>query len=97
MEWREHLAAGPDPPPLTVTEVPLLYEVGGDKRFDKVVVITAPPELRRGRTTVTDAQEREARLIPDEEKARRADFVYVNDGSRTELDRFVAAVVESLS
>lgn len=97
MEWRDHLAAGPDPPPLTVTEVPLLYEVGGDKRFDKVVVITAPPELRRERTSVTDAQEREARLISDEEKARRADFVYVNDGSRTDLDRFVAEVVEALS
>jgi dephospho-CoA kinase len=44
-----------------------------------------------------DAEEREARLIPDEEKATRADFVYVNDGSRTDLDRFVAGVVEALS
>jgi dephospho-CoA kinase len=97
MDWRAQLAARPDPPALTVTEVPLLYEVGGDERFDKVVVITAPPELRRERTSVTDAQEREARLIPDEEKAKRADFVYVNDGSRTDLDRFVAGVVEALS
>ena len=30
-----------------VTEVPLLYESGGDARFDKVVVITAPTKLRR--------------------------------------------------
>ena len=97
LEWREQLAARPNPPALTVTEVPLLYEVGGDARFDKVVVITAPSELRRERTRVSDAEEREARLIPDEEKATRADFVYVNDGSRTDLDRFVAGVVEALS
>jgi dephospho-CoA kinase len=97
VEWREQLAARPNPPALTVTEVPLLYEVGGETRFDKVVVITAPPELRRERTRVTDAEEREVRLIPDEEKAKRADFVYVNDGSRTDLDRFVAGVVEALS
>jgi dephospho-CoA kinase len=97
MEWRAHVAERPDPPALTVTEVPLLYEVGGDKRFDKVVVITAPRDVRRDRTSVSDAQEREARLIPDDEKARRADFVYVNDGSRTALDRFVAGVVEALS
>ena len=33
------------------------------------------------------------RLLPDEEKARRADFVYVNDGSLEELDAFVAGVI----
>ncbi len=97
LAWRELLAERPNPPALAVTEVPLLYEVGGETRFDKVVVITAPPETRRERARVTDAQEREPRLIPDEEKAKRADFVYVNDGSRTELDRFVAGVVEALS
>jgi hypothetical protein len=40
--------------------------------------------------------EREVRLIPDEEKAERADFVYVNDGTRLQLDEFVAGVVERL-
>ena len=97
MEWREQLAAQQRPPPVTVTEVPLLYEVGGEKRFDKVVVITAPAEVRRERTRVTDAQERESRLLPDEEKAKRADFAYVNEGSRADLDRFVAGVVRALS
>ena len=97
MEWREQLATQADPPALTVTEVPLLYEVGGDERFDKVVVITAPPGVRHQRTNVTDPEDRESRLISDEEKARRGDFVYVNDGSRAELDRFVAGVVEALS
>jgi dephospho-CoA kinase len=97
LDWREQLAAQANPPALTVTEVPLLFEVGGDKRFDKVVVITAPPDVRHERTNVTDPEDRESRLISDEEKAGRADFVYVNDGSRADLDRFVAGVVEALS
>lgn len=78
--------------PLAVVEIPLLYETGGESRFDRVVVITAPAGTRAARRGPTAA--REARLIPDEEKARRADFAYVNDGSIEELDAFVASVVE---
>jgi len=58
-------------------------------------VITAPPEVRSARHPVGDA--RAARLLPDEEKVRRADYAYVNDGSLEELDRFVARVVEDVS
>jgi dephospho-CoA kinase len=95
LRWRDELAQGPDPPALTVTEVPLLYEVGSAERFDKVVLITAPPMLAAARARVS-ADERSDRLIPDEEKARRADFVYVNDGTLDELDAFVAGVVKEL-
>ena len=49
LEWREQLADLPNPPPVTVTEVPLLYEVGGQERFDKVVLVTAPKEVRQER------------------------------------------------
>jgi len=80
---------------LAVIEIPLLYETGGESRFDKVVVITAPRELREERRGEFAA--REARLIPDAEKVRRADFSYVNDGSLAELDAFVAGVVDKLS
>jgi dephospho-CoA kinase len=79
-----------------VTEVPLLYEVGGEKRFDKVVVVTAPADVRIARR-IGPIQDRERRLIPDQEKARRADFVYVNDGTLDDLDRFVSGVVATLS
>jgi dephospho-CoA kinase len=79
-----------------VTEVPLLYEVGGDTRFDAVVVISAAPDVRVSRQ-VRPMQDRERRLIPDEEKLSRADFAYVNDGSLEELDHFVSGVVEKLS
>ena len=64
MTWREQLAKLPNPPEVCVTEVPLLYEVGAEKRFDKVVVITAPSKLREARR-VAAADDREARLIPD--------------------------------
>jgi dephospho-CoA kinase len=81
--------------PLAVVEIPLLFETGGEARFDKVVVITAPRELREQRRGAV--ADREARLIPEEEKLQRADFSYVNDGSLAELDAFVAGVVENLS
>jgi len=92
--WREELSQLPDPPALAVNEVPLLYEAGAEGRFDAVVVITAPRALRAERRQL---DEREERLIPDEEKLRRADFSYVNDGSLEELDAFVAGVVSTLT
>jgi dephospho-CoA kinase len=94
--WREELGALPDPPAVCVTEVPLLYEVGGESRFDKVVVVTASPDVRVSRR-IGPLRDREQRLVPEEEKLRRADFVYVNDGSLTELDQFVSGVMATLS
>jgi dephospho-CoA kinase len=92
--WRDELSRLPDPPALAVNEVPLLYEARAEDRFDAVVVITAPRELRAQRTLL---DEREQRLIPEEEKVRRADFSYVNDGSLDELDEFVAGVASTLT
>jgi len=89
--WREQQTAA-----VAVTEVPLLYETGGDERFDAVVVVTAPPELRAERSRVR-ADAREARLIPDDEKVQRADFAYVNDGTLDELDAFVGDVMARLT
>jgi dephospho-CoA kinase len=96
LAWREEQAAKPRPPSLTVTEVPLLYEVGGEARFDKVVAISADPSLRVERRGV-GVDGRDERLLPDEEKLARADFAYVNDGTLTELDAFVAEVVHTLT
>lgn len=96
LDWREELGRAPDPPAVCATEVPLLYEVGGETRFDAVVVVTAPDELRAERARVP-VGDRSARLIPDDEKVRRADFAYVNDGSLEELDTWVAGVVDELA
>ncbi len=94
--WRQELASLPNPPALAVNEVPLLYEAGAESRFDAVVVITAPRELRVQRAGER-VDEREERLLPDEAKIERADFAYVNDGSLDDLDAFVAGVVRSLA
>ena len=95
MGWRERLAELDDPPRVSATEVPLLYEVGGQDRFDAVVVVTAPPEVRGVRSEVA-AEEREPRLLPDSVKVAQADFAYVNDGSLEKLDDFVQAVLREL-
>jgi dephospho-CoA kinase len=93
--FRDQLAASPGAAPLCVIEVPLLYEVRSEGRFDRVVVITADPELRRKRAgSLFD--EREERLISDAEKVRRADFVILNDGSLEELEASVAGVWSEL-
>jgi dephospho-CoA kinase len=94
--WRERLAALDDPPALCAIEVPLLYETGAEARFDAVVVITAPDAIRRSRAR-TSVEDRSRRLLPDEDKAKRADFVYVNDGSLENLDRFVSGVIGKLT
>ena len=96
LEWREQLGELPNPPTVCVTEVPLLYEVGGESRFDKVVVVTAPRQLREARQGGRK-DDRESRLLPDREKAKRGDFVYVNTGTPDELDAWVAGVMATLT
>jgi dephospho-CoA kinase len=95
LAWREGLAQLPNPPRVCVTEVPLLFETGGDERFDKVVVITAPAKLREQRRRVP-RDDRDQRLLPDREKVKRADFHYVNTGTLEDLDAWVAGVMEKL-
>jgi dephospho-CoA kinase len=82
--------------PVAVVEIPLLYETGGETRFDKVLVVTAPAEVRQTRSQAAGGR-RESRLLPDAEKAARADYVYENSGSLAELDGFVAAVLADLT
>jgi dephospho-CoA kinase len=96
LRWREQLAALPNPPRVCVTEVPLLFESGAEKRFDKVVVITAPAKLREQRRRVR-RDDRDDRLLPDAEKVKRADYSYVNTGSLEELDAWVGGVMAELA
>ncbi len=96
LTWRDQLAALDDPPRVCVTEVPLLYESGGESRFDRVVVITAPRQLREQRRSVP-LDNRDTRLLDDREKVKRADFHYVNTGTLEDLDAWVAGVMEELT
>ncbi len=96
LQWRQQLAQLDEPPRVCVTEVPLLYESGGETRFDKVVAITAPRRLRELRRDAP-IDEREGRLLPDREKVRRADYHYRNVGTEAELDAWVADLMSRLS
>ena len=94
--WREQLATLDTPPQVCVTEVPLLYESGGETRFDRVVVITAPRQLREQRRQVP-LDNRDDRLIDDAEKVARADFHYVNTGTFEDLDAWVGDLMRELA
>jgi dephospho-CoA kinase len=96
LAWREQLAQLDEPPDVCVTEVPLLYEVGAEGRFDKVVVVTAPRQLRDARRRVP-LDTRDDRLLPDREKVKRADYHYVNTGTFEDLDRWVVEVMAELA
>ena len=59
-------------------------------------IAEAPAKLRDARRTVP-RDDRDARLSSDEEKAKRADFVYVNTGSLEDLDAWVVGVLAELT
>jgi dephospho-CoA kinase len=67
--------------PVAVVDVPLLFETGGEKRVDAVVVVTTSPELQRERVLARGTMDEEkfnsflARQMADAEKRKRADFV----------------------
>jgi dephospho-CoA kinase len=85
---------------LAVLDVPLLFETGADSRCDRIVVVTAPPEIQRERVLsrpgMTEAKLAAilARQVPDEEKRARADFI-VDTGNGMEAARLaVKAIVK---
>lgn len=67
--------------PVAVVDVPLLFETGGEKRVDAVVVVTTDADTQRQRILARDNMTAEkldvilARQLPDAEKRQRADFV----------------------
>ena len=85
--------------PVAVLDIPLLFETGGEKRCDAVVVVSAPAETQRarvmGRPGMTEEKFRGLldKQLPDAEKRRRADFIV--DTSK-DLDSTRAQIPEIL-
>lgn len=83
-------------------ESALVYEADIEDLFDYVVLITAPREIRmhrkvQGSFTKNDFMSREQNQIPDNEKKKRADFIFVNDKSVAELEQFFKIVCMTLN
>jgi len=92
VRWRgEHERMGT---PLLVHEAPTLFEAGVEDRYDTIVAITAPADVREDRRP--GAAERMAHQLPEAQKAARADIVYENSGTIEDLDAFVAGLVERI-
>jgi dephospho-CoA kinase len=88
--------------PALLFDIPLLFETGGDAAFDKVIVVSATPELQRDRVLGRPGMNTEkfeqilARQIPDEEKCARADFVVDTSGSLKQTRAQVDAILTCL-
>jgi dephospho-CoA kinase len=85
---------------LAVVEVPLLFETGMEGAFDATIAVVASDEVRAERAGARGTAElegREARQLPQDEKARRATYVVANDGGLEELERELSRVVEALT
>jgi len=95
-EWLHSLPAATE---VAVVEVPLLFEVGGERPFDTTVSIVTSDEVRRQRAAARGhalVDEREARQLTQAEKAKRAEHVIENDGSVEDLERALSALLEKL-
>ena len=89
---------------LAVLDIPLLFETGGDKAVDAVVVVTADPAIQAMRVLARPGMTRErfdailARQMPDAEKRARADFVIDTgrglDAARADVEVIVATVLD---
>ena len=85
-----------------VIDVPLLYETGRAADFDKVIVTFCPPEVQRQRLLDRGLSDDDARLriaaqLPNEEKARRADYVVRTEGTFDETNRQVELLWRTLA
>lgn len=88
--------------PFAVVDVPLLFETGAEKTFDRVIVATCPPALQIARLmergiTKKAAQQRLAAQWLTEERTKRADFVVTTGGTFAETDAQVDEIYRTLT
>lgn len=88
---------------LVLLDIPLLYETGGEQTVDKVVVVSAPPEVQRQRVMARAGMTADrfaailARQTPDSEKRARADYVIPTGGTLAATQREVDALIACLA
>ncbi|HET9196727.1 MAG TPA: dephospho-CoA kinase [Solirubrobacterales bacterium] len=95
-EWLMSLPADAE---VAVVEVPLLFEAGNHEAFDTTVAVVTADAVRRERAAARGhalVDEREARQLPQHEKAERAEHTVVNDGSVEDLERALSALLDKL-
>lgn len=87
---------------LVILDIPLLFETGGDKRVDGIVVVTAPYLVQSQRVLAREGMSKEkfaailARQYPDEKKRQRADFVIDTSMGLESARNEVAAIIEQV-
>ena len=88
--------------PALLFDIPLLFETEGEHAFDKVVVVSAPPDVQRARVLARPGMTEEkleailARQTPDKEKRARADFVVDTGGDLSTTEAQVRAILACL-
>jgi dephospho-CoA kinase len=97
--WMQEVRARRPAPRAAVVEVPLLFEAGLQTVYDATIAVIADEQVRAERASARGhalAEERTARQLPQEEKARLATFAVRNDGSEEDLQRELSEVLEKL-
>jgi dephospho-CoA kinase len=97
--WLEQARAQRPAPPAAVVEVPLLFEAGVDGLYDATIAVVAEERLRVARAAGRGhalADERTARQLSQDEKARRATFTVRNDGDLSELEENLSGILDKL-
>jgi len=88
--------------PLAVLDIPLLFETGGERLCDVVIVVSAPAYIQRARVLRRPGMTEERfqaileRQMPDAEKRRRADFVVKTGLNKAHALRQLSAIVRLL-
>jgi dephospho-CoA kinase len=98
--WLSQVRAEPPGPRAAVVEVPLLFEAGIEGLYDATIAVISEEQVRRQRAAERGhalAQERAARQLSQQEKARRATFVVNNDGTVEDLQRELSVVLDKLA
>ncbi len=98
-QWLSDARAAEPPPRAAVVEVPLLFEAGMEGAYDATIAVVASEGLRRERAAGRGhalGDERAARQLSQEEKARRATFAVRNDRSPRELEKVLSDVLDKL-